>query len=130
MLTFVDFETVGLNGDVVEACAVNESGKVILYQGKGNINFEDFMDAVMNDGGVIIFWHNFMPLYLSHYMPNIFNKMKGRFLVFTDFYAIFDGVKQPRYSIQEITKNLTGRNHVGNARQDALDLAECYRRMQ
>lgn len=129
MITFVDFETEGLNGPIIEACAVNEEGKVIKYE-KGKFNFESFLKEIVDNGDVIIFWHNFMPIYLSLYQNKAFNYMKGKFLIFTDFYSIFDGVKQPRYKIQDITFTLTGRDHKGNAKQDSLDLWECYNKMK
>lgn len=129
MLTFIDFETKGLNGPITEACAIDESGKIIKHC-ENNVNFEEFLDGIIQDDNVIIFWHNFMPIYLSIYENKVFNKMKGNFLIFTDFYAIFDGVKQPKYSINQITQILTGRYHKGNAIQDALDLRECYFKMQ
>lgn len=129
MLVFIDFETKGLNGPITEACAVDENGKVVKYLKEG-LNFDAFMDEFIENGDVVIFWHNFMPVYLSVYQNKTFNRMKGKFLTFIDFYAIFDGVKQPRYSIQEITKILTGRDHLGNAKQDALDLYECFNKMK
>ena len=71
-----------------------------------------------------------MPIYLALYKPNIFKSLKGKFLNFVDFYSIFEGIKQPTYSIEYITNSLTGRHHKGEATQDALDLYECYKRMQ
>ena len=130
MLVFVDFETDDLKGEVIEACAVNENGKVMLNHKKGSVDFDGFMRTIVQKGTVIIFWHNFMPIYLSNYKPEIFNSMEGRFLTFVDFYALFDGVKKPRYSIDGITQELTGNYHKGNALSDALDLYSCYQKMR
>lgn len=128
MIKFVDFETEGLNGSVTEACAIDEYGQII--EECNGENFEEFMCSIIDSGDVIVFWHNFMPIYLSIYKTHLFNRMKGKFVTFIDFYSIFDGLKQPRYSIKEITNNLTGRIHQGNAKQDALDLYECYQKMK
>lgn len=129
MLTFIDFETEGLNGKILEACAVNEEGDILKYE-KENIDFDNFMNQIIKDDNVVVFWHSFMIIYLAIYKPSIFNKLKGQFLIFNDFYSIFNGVKQPKYTIQHITKELTGRDHKGNAKNDALDLYECFRKMQ
>ena len=128
-MIFIDFETKGLNGPITEACAVNETGKVVKYE-KDWLDFDAFMSEFIENGEVVIFWHHFMPIYLSAYQNKTFNKLKGKFLTFVDFYSIFDGVKQPRYSIEEITNSLTGRNHKGNAKDDALDLWECFIKMK
>lgn len=129
MLTFIDFETNGLSGEITEICAVDETGKIIKYE-KDKVNVDSFISEIVQEDNVIIFWHHFMPIYLASYETKTFNKLKGRFYSFIDFYAIFNYIKQPRYKIQEITKELTGRDHKGNAKDDALDLYECFKKMQ
>ena len=141
MFTIVDFETDGFEGPITELVAVDENRKVIaninkkeLYLGKSddksnyNINVIKFFNSIVKDGNVIIFWHHFMPLYLKQYFPYIMDDiLKGKFVIFTDFYAIFDRLKQPRYRIADITMDLTGREHKGNALDDALDLYDCFK---
>lgn len=129
MINFVEFETNELDGPITELCIVNDYGKIIVNK-KGSFNFEEEMKNLIDSGEAIVFWHNYMPLYLSKFFPEIFNKLRGKFATFVDFYAIFDGLKQPSYKISEITEILTGRVHKGNAESDALDLYECYQKMK
>lgn len=133
MFVFVDFETNGLNGNVTEAFAIDENGKPISSVNlkiednvEINQNFGKFMNDIISDDSVIIFWHNYFPIYLSKYYPIYFSKMKGNFVSFIDFFAIFDGLKQPKYKIQDVTYFLTGRDHKGNAKDDCYDLYECF----
>lgn len=129
MLAFVDFETKGLNGGVFEAFSVDENGNEIASMNVSEndcANFESFMEKVLSKSDIIVFWHSFFPIYLSKFYYEIFYKMKGQFASFLDFYSIFDGLKQPRYKIDNVTYILTGRNHKGNAKDDCYDLYECF----
>lgn len=142
MFTIIDFETDGLYGPIIELAAVNEKREVLSNltnlnslrtqdidndENKYSETIHKFFKDITETGNIIVFWHNFMPLYLQKYYPEILNSMKGRFVLFTDFYAIFDGIRQPRYKIADITYDLTGRDHKGNALDDALDLYDCFK---
>lgn len=132
MLIFIDFETDGFDGDITEACAVDVDLNVInFYSKESKIPFEDFIKEILIDEDtVIVFWHHFMPVYLATKHIEIYTLLQGRFILFTDIYSFFDGVKKTRYKIADITKELTGREHQGNACSDAIDLAMCFKVLQ
>ena len=102
--------------------------KWCIVQHKDTNSLRDFFAKIyQNNNAVIVFWHHFMPIYLAKNHKKIYNDIiKGKFITFTDIYSFYDGVKLSRYKIADITKDLTGNIHKGNAKDDALDLAKSF----
>lgn len=67
-----------------------------------------------------------MPSYLLQFHKETFELMEGRYVVFHDMYAFVDRNQHSRYKIKDMTLDLTGREHFGNAKQDVFDLYNCY----
>lgn len=130
MILFVDFETDHLDGKIIEACCVNNDLKVISRLNDDVSSINEFFKKLCGDDNsdnIIVFWHNFMPVYLSKYQTFIYdNILSGKFIVFTSIYSFFDNDQKTRYSINHITSSLLKREHKGNALDDSIDLAECY----
>lgn len=153
MAIFVDFETNGLYGEVTEAYALDDNGNCLGYFNIKNkneeenkekrrfkfklqkdnnennklfLNFDSMMEFLCSLNDEIVFWHSYMPAFLCKKYENVYEYLKGNFVCFTDFYAIFDGLKCRRYKIADITENLIQREHQGNAEDDCKDLYECF----
>ena len=63
-----------------------------------------------------------MPSYMEKNFPELFAKMRGKFACFVDIAFYLLG----KTKIEDVTFNILGRHHEGNAKQDAIDLYECY----
>lgn len=132
MFIFCDFETKGFNGKIIDICALDEDKSIIDHlTTKDKISKKKiklFFEKLFYDkNNIIIFWHPFMPIYLSHHYKYVFNKvLKGRYICFTNIYSFYDGIKYNRYKIANITKKLTGREHQDDALQDSIDLYDCF----
>lgn len=130
-IIFVDFETDGLDGPLKEICSVQ------LDSGKNGIKLmSQTLDGLCNlldenKDMVVIFWHHWMIEYVNrHPLFELSERTQGKCACLVDAYAIVNGNKRKRYSIDRITQKLLGRKHEGNAVQDAIDLAECYEVIQ
>lgn len=129
MIYFVDFETKGLNGEITELAYAerkNDGIHVTTCDPRNILNiFEKLSDSGNNH---VIFWHSFMPNYLSTKNYNALQALNGRFSCFMDFYAIFTGCSERMYTIANTTFELTKRPHRGCAATDCVDLLLCYER--
>lgn len=114
-MLFVDFETDGLDGPIIDFSMIHEGTELLKSNEFGEM--KQFLGEEF-----VVFWHYFMPSYIEKYFPDLFFKMRGKFICFVDiaFYLI------GKIKIDDITFELLRRHHEGNAKQDVLDLYECY----
>jgi hypothetical protein len=121
-MIFIDFETDGLNGPVTEVAVVRD-GSIIA----DGTSIDVLAPFATGDGTeMFVFWHYFMPSYLERHHMQIFTAMRGNFICFTDVASYLMGALDRRIKIAAITQEMLGREHAGNARQDAIDLYQCY----
>lgn len=124
-LVFLDFETDGLDGPIVETCLRGADNEVLFE----NTDITSIIKFCKKEGLTIVVWHQFMIEYLYSKNKEAYKYLEGRFIIMTQIYSLFDGFKKSRYSIFEITKRFTNREHLGNALNDSSDLNECFYKM-
>ena len=138
MLIFVDFETNGLKGEIIEACAIDEKNNLII---KTNNNFNYFFNFILNykidnnnPYNIFVFWHNFMPNYLKRNYKDFHNKIEINYLIFNQIFCYINFNKDNKfklnYTIYEITFYLLKRHHLGMAENDCRDLIECFYKLK
>lgn len=131
---FLDFETETLEGPITEVCCIDSNDKSQKFNSleeffnmfKGTKDKESINEDIFKDK-VLVIWHIWHYEYLMKYHPEFLNyTIKSRILIFTNCYALYDGFTKSRYKIAEITKELLGREHQGNALDDCKDLKDCF----
>lgn len=130
---FIDFETNGLKGEIEEISFIltdidgfsYDHNHYTTYEEIYNKAFKDIYN-LLSDDVLIIFWHQFMPLYLNKYYEEFFNNLKNRYLIFMNCYSLFKGCQKTRYCIKEATYELAKKEHKGNSEDDVLDLYKCF----
>ena len=124
---FIDFETDGLEGKIIEIAATDKKENIFFQKNPENLNnFYDDLKKYYKNDFIIIFWHKWMIEYLIKHELNFYNNLSGKSLIFTDIYSFMDKNRHGRYKIDYITSNLINRKHKGNAKDDAIDLKDCY----
>lgn len=128
---FIDFETDGLNGPFTELSIIDDENHKEDYKGDNVYNdFCNFLKRFKREEAVIVFWHHFMPIYLSNKFPEIYENLDGKFIIFNSIYSLYDGLRYFRYTINKITETLLNRPHKGNAKDDAKDLKDCFNKIK
>lgn len=114
----MDVETDGLWGKAVDVAILGKDGHVV-YLGD---DIYEALRSVENDKLRILVWHQWLPMWLQKNHEGLMGKFGGRLVVFMGAaWMVTD-----ENSIAKITHMLTGHEHVGNAKQDALDLLDVY----
>lgn len=130
MNIFIDFETEGLNGKIIEICARSEDNSIIVNEKNPDYKTQiSIFQKLFQKENIIVFWHPWMLKYLSTNYIKTISRLDLRCLIFMNIYNFIKD-ENKEYSIQSATKDLINKEHIGTAYQDSEDLLMCYKKLK
>lgn len=115
---YIDFETDGLFGPIESWARVQNDGTVQCGRKEG-------LEAVLtlhDSSAYLVVWSHWHMNYIREHYAEQFGDLRDHIICLSDLAYPLIGKRR----ITDITETMLQRNHMGESRQDAMDLMECY----